>query len=379
MNRVLIGVLTLVLWAMPAAAQSLADLNVEVHGYAAQGFLYTTHNNIFYADSSDGSPEWTEAVLNISATPTPKLRVGVQGRYLLVGNSGNEITMDWAAADYKVDDRFGVRFGKVKTPWGLFNESQDLDPMFLWSLLPQSIYDLTTRDSDLAHYGGVAYGRLGLGTVAGELEYRAWGGENVIPINDGQFADLVDAGTPPLNAMTYSTYGGALHWKPPISGLMLGASDAKANAAQVAVLGGSDSYAPWNNLSYFGKYERKKVMAAVEWNRQIATSTLNLNGQPPSSETEDPRGWYAMASYRVTGKFSAGAYDSQMVDRKQALGPDRYSKDWVISGRYDCNEFLYLKAEQHFIAGTALGFENQDNRVLLPTSRLTVLKIGVSF
>ncbi len=82
--------------------------------------------------SSNGSPAWIEAVLNVSAVPTPKLRVAVQARYALLGTSGNAITLDWAAADYKVNDRFGVRFGKVKTPWGLFNETQDIDSSYMW-------------------------------------------------------------------------------------------------------------------------------------------------------------------------------------------------------------------------------------------------------
>lgn len=123
---------------LPAVSQSLDDLNIQLHGYATQGFLYTTHNNAFYAESSNGSPAWIEAVLNVSAVPTPKLRVAVQARYALLGTSGNALTLDWAAADYKVNDRFGVRFGKVKTPWGLFNETQDIDSSYMWSLLPRA-------------------------------------------------------------------------------------------------------------------------------------------------------------------------------------------------------------------------------------------------
>ena len=58
---------------------------------------------------------------------------------------------------------------------------------------------------------------------------------------------------------------------------------------------------------------------------------------------------------------------------------DRYNKDWTISGRYDFGEFLYLKAEEHFIDGTVLSFEDSNNTVLEPTTRLTALKVGVSF
>lgn len=110
--------------------------------------------------------------MNVTAQPDPKLRIGVQARYFLLGNLGNSITLDWAAADYKVDDKFGMRFGKVKTPSGLFNEIQDIDPSYLWALLPQSIYPITSRNSLLAHYGGVGYGTIKLGQSLGRLEYR---------------------------------------------------------------------------------------------------------------------------------------------------------------------------------------------------------------
>ncbi len=96
MNRLLIGAMTLALGGIPAMAQSLDDLNIQIHGYATQGFLYTTQNNIFTTESSNGSPAWTEAVVNVGAQPTPKLRVGVQARYFLLGNLGNAITLDWA-------------------------------------------------------------------------------------------------------------------------------------------------------------------------------------------------------------------------------------------------------------------------------------------
>ena len=64
MNRILVGAIALILGAIPASAQSLEDLNIQIHGYATQGFLYTTNNNIFTTSSSDGSPAWTEAVVN---------------------------------------------------------------------------------------------------------------------------------------------------------------------------------------------------------------------------------------------------------------------------------------------------------------------------
>ena len=221
MKRLLVGAMALALGAIPATAQSLEDLNIQIHGYATQGFLYTTNNNIFTTSSSDGSPEWTEAVLNVGAQPTPKLHVGVQARYFLLGNFGDAITLDWAAADYKFNDKFGVRFGKVKTPSGLFNETQDIDPSYMWSLLPQGIYPITSRNSLLAHYGGVAYGTLNL-QRAGKLDYRGWSGEREIEGNDGYWVSFAESGITLPNGVSGLLNGGALHWKTPLSGLMLG-------------------------------------------------------------------------------------------------------------------------------------------------------------
>ena len=93
MNRFLLGAMAVALAAGPASAQSLDDLNLQVHGYATQGFLYTTQNNIFYADSSDGSPAWTEAVLNVGLHPSDKLRIGFQARFQLLGTSGAALTI----------------------------------------------------------------------------------------------------------------------------------------------------------------------------------------------------------------------------------------------------------------------------------------------
>jgi hypothetical protein len=364
---------------VPVCGQSIDDLNIQFHGYAAQGFFFTTQNNVFYSNSSNGSAAWTEAVINMTAQPKPALRMGVQARYHLLGTSGDEVTLDWAAADYKVSDEFGVRFGKVKTPWGLFNEIQDIDPSYMWALLPQSVYDITTRGSDLSHYGGVIYGSAALGKSAGKVEYRLWGGEQLVPGTDGQFDDVNASGNSPLEPLEYATVGGALHWRTPLNGLMLGASDGNERPGTVRLNGGSESFAEWNNLSYFTQYTKDKLMLAGEWNRQASPATLSLTDEPVASASSDTVGWYAMGIYKFTDKFSAGAYYGEFIDHQAPLGADRFTKDWTVSARFDVNEFIYVKAEQHFIDGTALSLNSVNNANPAPRYALTAIKIGVSF
>lgn len=372
--------------ATPVFAQSLDDLNIQLHGYATQGFLYTTNNNILTTTSSDGSPDWDEAVVNLSSQPMPKLRVAIQVRYELLGNYSNAITIDYAMADYKRSDRFGVRFGKVKTPSGLFNETQDIDPSYLWSLLPQSVYPIPSRNSILSHYGGVVYGAVRLGDKLGKLEYRGWGGERVIAATDGYTLQLREAGFTQPNGISGANVGAAIHWLTPIPGLMIGASDSKNMQWQTQVTGangalsGTQTVKPSNTPDYFAKYERGKLMAAGEYQREPAEAYFTFTGLPLIPTGADFRGWYGMASYKLTDKLSVGVYHSQFFNHQTALGASRYEKDWAISARYDFNQFLYAKAEQHFIDGNGIDFDTDLNPDgLKPNTKLTLLKVGVSF
>jgi hypothetical protein len=364
-------------------AQSLDDLNIQIHGYATQGFLYTTQNNYLTTTSSNGSSQWSEVVVNVGATPTPKLRFSAQVRYELLGNLANGITLDYAAADYKANDKFGVRFGKVKIPSGLFNEIQDNDPSYQWGLLPQSVYPIASRNGQLTEFGGVAYGTLDLEKL-GKLEYRGWGGQMDLPADDGYFLALRENGITIPNGLGAVTLGGALHWKTPLPGLMVGASLERRNKEDAqAVLGsytGNFTVAALDQPNYFARYEKGKWMVAAEYTRLAGTASIQFVGLPAIPQLLDQRSQFAMATYKVTSKLSVGIYNSESINRKTPLGPARFSKDWAVSGRYDFNQFLYAKAEQHWIDGTSINYDATLNpNGLKPDTMLTILKAGVSF
>jgi hypothetical protein len=137
-------------------------------------------------------------------------------------------------------------------------------------------------------------------------------------------------------------------------------------------------------------------MVAGEWARlpysvalDIVVPSLVAYGVPyvQTKFRVDQKTWYGMASYKFTDKLTAGLYQSESFNLQAALGPGRYSKDWAISGRYDFNQYIYAKAEQHFIDGTAIGYDYTMNGVtpgaaspaMHPNTKLTILKIGVSF
>ena len=187
--------------------QARDRLHLQLHGYAAQGFVYSTHNNWDLMDSTSGSFNWSDGVINLSSQPTAKLRVGAQARYFRLGGIQNKVTLDWAQADFKLNEHFGARGGKVKTPVGLLNESQDIDPAQLWVLLPQSVYNIASRNAILAHNGGVLYGTFPLGESFGKLEYRGFGGQRYVAGDDGYLQATRDQGFTIPNGVSGYTAG----------------------------------------------------------------------------------------------------------------------------------------------------------------------------
>ena len=120
-------------------------------------------------------------------------------------------------------------------------------------------------------------------------------------------------------------------------------------------------------------------MLAGEAGRNQVEGTITFPGRPVSRVNIDLHPFYVMASYHATGKLSAGLYYSSILNREVAPSSGRYQKDWTLATRYDFNPFLYAKFEQHFIDGTQINYSASDNANLQPDTRMTLLKLGVSF
>jgi hypothetical protein len=353
---------------------------IEVHGFLTQGFLFSSHNNYLSMKSSDGSVQWTDGAVSVSDSLTDKLRVGIQLHMYQLGDLGSaNVQVDWASGDYRVNDYFGIRAGKVKTALGLFNDSQDVDAVFLWILLPQSIYQIDNKSFFLAHVGGEVYGGLPLGRRIGKLQYRGYAGQANLDLNGGYVKLAADAGVAFETAPGGKIYGGDLRWETPLGGLTLGTS------ARVQALDGTSPvgsvHVPATFISAeYAQFKKGKFYFAGEY-RRFPLNTVVTIGPAVIPVPEDQRAWFAMGSYRLTEKFHLGTYYSHYINKSLDTAlPANYSKDWVVSGRYDFNEYFYGKIEGHFLHGTGLGYYNSTNpNGLKPNSNMLAAKIGFSF
>jgi hypothetical protein len=358
-------------------AQSLE--NIQIHGYVTQGFLFSSSNNYLSMKSSDGSLKWTDGAISVSDSVTDSLRVGLQLHMYQLGEFGGpNVLVDWASADYKINERLGLRAGKVKTVLGLFNDSQDVDSAFLWILLPQGMYAIDNRGFNLSELGGEIYGTIGLGERYGKLRYSGQGGDSSLDASGGYTQQLADLGLTFQSPPSGRTYGASLNWMTPLPGLMVGSSTLTQALDGVAQQGSLHMPASFT-LAQYAQWDHGRWSFAGEYWRTPTLITLTIG--PDSFPIRlDQRSWYAMASYRTTEKTQIGTYYSHYVNKALDTQPDGYSKDWVVSGRYDFDPYCYTKVEGHFVHGTALGYYTSSNPGgLAPNANMIAAKIGFTF
>jgi len=378
----------------PAALQAqlkIGDRPVDFHGFIQQGFAYSDANNYMTMKTSKGSAAFTDGALNAGVSITDKFRVGAQGYVRNIGELGNgQIQLDWAYGDYKFKDWFGVRAGKVKTALGLYNDTQDMEFLHTWAILPQSLYPLDLRASTIAHTGGDVYGEVALRKY-GSLSYTGYFGRRSDDTRGGYRYGTQDSGSP-INKFTGNMLGTDVRWNTKVEGLIVGYSFMKQNNM---VHGTLDAYGglpytvesdPLHVNAFYTDYTRGKLRLSAEFRRTYSNQQVIALGAPSTTNASD-KGWFGSAAYRVSDRLELGTYHSQYrVDVPNSVvdGADHIF-DQAITARVDLTKSWNVKAEGHFMDGfgdtySARGFYLRSNpNGLQKRTNMLVLRTGWSF
>lgn len=359
-------------------AQNLED--IQIHGFATQSFAVSDHNNFIGMDTSQGSTDWTEAALNINDQVTEKLRVGVQLHYTRLGTfGGDSADVDWALGDYKIDPKVNIRAGKVKLRFGLYNDTQDYDPGYLWSLLPESTYGIDIRATNLSQNGIELYGNLPLNN-AGQLEYSVYDGYYTFASNDGTAEAWREAGDPIVGQPYGKSFGFDTRWHAPTPGLKLGGSLNVYNAKGTTQDGTfTQPLMFWD--AFYAQYDQHKIFASGQFSKVVSYATTQSPGSPAQTSGDVDCAWFVMGGYHLTDRLQAGAYfDRFYYGGADTSDPANYLNSWVVSTRYDIDQNFYVKAEGHFMKGYGDGFYSIDNpNGFDKNTNLFVAKVGFTF
>ncbi len=383
------------------------DRKVQVHGFVSQGFVYTSNNNWLTMNTSQGSAAFTDFGVNLSSRINDKLRVGAQLYDRNLGQLGQyHPSLDWAVVDYRFRNWFGVRGGKVKTTLGLYNDTQDLDFLHTFALLPQSVYPTDIRDATIAHLGGDIYGTISLRRQLGDLSYTAYAGHRSDSIYSG-YPYLLSQYGDNFKSFGGLQYGADLRWTTPFRGLLVGASRLDQdttgkgtasdpfNPTRGLVPYSESSKADWTN-QFYGQYARGKLRIDSEYRRYVRDQRIDTN---TSEVLSDVRGWYVSGAYRVMNRLEFGSYYSRysvttffwgalaafVPNATDTSLPDNHIYDKVITARVDLKSFWNVKLEGHFMNGYAAnsypeGFYPQVNpRGFKPDTNALVLKTSLNF
>lgn len=385
----------------------IADRQVQIHSFASQGFALSDGNNYMTMKTSDGSFAMTDGGVNISSQITDRFRVGAQMYLRNVGELGNwHPELDWAVADYKVKSWLGFRGGKVKTTLGLHNDTQDMEFLHTWAILPQAIYPLDLRASTIAHVGGDIYGDMEM-RKCGTLSYTVYAGQRPQDPRGGYVLGLAAIG------LKMGSYGGwqqgeDVRWATPISGLLVGASLMNQHITGGGELNLATAVDPFlvnmgvpdhsverehsnknDYYQYYVQYSKGPLRLEGEYRREyrdewVGYYTPALQPMFNFNAISDSRSWYGSAAYRLNKRLEVGGYGSWFYfDWHQDLSaPVNHVHDRVVTARFDLTNHWSLKVEGHFMDGygrfdSIRGYYEQTNpQGLKPQTSMLVIRTG---
>ena len=176
-----VALIVLVLYLTFSRFAYALDLSIgdwSAHGFASQGYTYTTGNNFFGKSQNDGSFDFREIGVNVAGHVYPNFLIAAQGLYRDAGGSDRDnFRLDFANLDYQYplsnETTIGIRLGRIKNPFGLYNDTRDV----IWTrpgvTLPQSVYfdALALRQAMISSDGGLIYGRHAFGNHALSTEF----------------------------------------------------------------------------------------------------------------------------------------------------------------------------------------------------------------
>jgi hypothetical protein len=351
--------------------------SLDFHGFVSQGFMVTSEYNYLADNTKNGSFEFTEMGLNVASDPFPRTHVTVQGFLYDMGEAGNyQPFLDYASVEYTINDYIGIRGGRIRKPSGIYNYIQDVDLARTYVLLPQGIYDARWREFTTSVDGGEFFGNIPL-SKAGDLSYEIYAGFLNIAPNSG-VANLINNRLMGGHVTSFdpaTEIGSQIWWNTPVDGLRFGASFGYAYNFNYDFTEPTGAPPPFpSSISlraksslpvqqYSAEYLWKNwTFQAEYYNVQASQATTSPFGTTHSFTPQEA--WYGGAAYRFNKWLEVGGYYTEFyTGAPVTVSSDSSQKDAALSFRFDPKPWWVFKMEGHYIRGTALLDDNDDNPV----------------
>jgi hypothetical protein len=359
---------SIILAAFIVCVQARA-VEFQTHGYAAQGFVYSTDNNVF-GESDSGSTDYYEAGVNASLQVNPNLLFAAQAAIRDAGISDDgTLRLDYGLADYRflsgVKGNAGIRAGKVKNAIGFFNETRDVIFTRPSILLP-SVYNDNQNQRTLVFttpgaqvYGSSIFGRHELsfiGTASADHDVRKSEERLLVTLS----------GSIPFD----------LHFKDSWNAQIMDSLDGGRWQFALSHFFGTFTLTTPANIGLGGEFDVSLEVLSVRYNAEKFTITseyavnpnrnlVTLNGVTLQRAHIVADGGYLQGEYRFNSRWGVMArYDTAFTDRRDRSGREfaaanpganrksRLSRDFSVGVNFRTTEHWGVWGEYHWIDGT---------------------------
>lgn len=381
----------LAIWTGSSFASESFD-SIQIHGFISQGFFLSTDNNLHgNSSSSRGTLELTEMGINGSVLPFNNLRLAAQAIYRRDGQVSDAANIDYLLADWTMmaheNYQLGVRLGRVKNPFGLFNDTRDVS-FTRPSIMMPSLYQERARDLFLSSDGGQLY--LDMSTSFGDFSLQVNGGR--LKNNPKELEISLFSSDLPGSLKSNPSYMGKLEYENKNGSTRLAFSYAKVEmeyqpGAAFDLANGDLSF---ELLLFSAQQHLGDITLTAEYLR-MHNSLTNLEPFPDFKPTSES--YYLQANYQINPQLQAIVrYDvaySNIDDRNgddyanQTFNPNyaAYSKDYMVGLRWALKGNWLLQAEYHRLDGVSeVSFaDNTDQSKLKQHWNLFALQLSYRF
>jgi hypothetical protein len=363
------------LWMTFAHAESLMGSELQLHGFLTQGMVITSDNNFLGQSNKKASPDFREIGVNgsLRLTSDVQLSAGLLSHKAGATDNG-EVRLDYGLIDWTVSSseqgRGGIRLGRVKNAYGLYNKTRDVAFTRPSILLPQSIYFERTRNLTVAADGAELYfdrygeaGSLFVTFALGQPQIGSAASKVALVglTPNGSFESKLM----PIFQVIYEGDGGKYR-----VGFTTVQLDARYNPGVGDVLqAGRIKFTP---KIFSAQYNAERWSLTSEY--ALRPALIRSFGPNSPDSFNDGQSYYVQGSYRLASKWEALLrYDVAYIDRGDRDGKafaaathrpsfTRFSKDWTAGMRFDLTPEFMLRAEYHRVDGTGY-LPAQDNPI----------------
>jgi hypothetical protein len=346
-------------------AEASTIARYDVQGFAAQGLIGTTNQRFFGDSENSASSGFTEAGIHGNWQPYDALRLSGQVLFRRAGESDEKgLRLDYAQADWQFHrsdaTQLGVKFGKVKLPYGLYNETRDVPFTRSGILLPQSVYVDNARELLLAAPGffahGARVGRYGaadfqLGWVRPEfdsesVEYSFLGNTRAGKLEGKSAVGARLRWDLPTETTLVVTYADARGDYLPGTGDILGAGEVKFRNVLFSLQQRLDT------LTLTAEYGEPRF-AVGGFGPFLPDSSRKVEAAYLQGEWRFRPEWELMLRYDLFYRDQSDRNGRRTQAATGLPANSMFARDWTMGLRWDATPRLMLRAEYHHVNGTA--------------------------